>query len=140
MFFFCKVLYDVSQNVRNGSVKYNLNSVNEFLKASTHTFCDAELIEQLWIQVRLEGADKLLIGCLYRSPSDNGHQSVNNLVKLLCVVCDTNPSHLLLAGDFNLPEIDWQNSFSTAPDNHYTHTFIDAINGCFLHQHVNTTC
>ena len=110
--------------------------VKDLLKTSLKSFCDVELVEQLWIQVQLEGADLLVIGCLYRSPSANGRHSVKSLVKLLNTVCETNPSHLLVTGDFNLPEIDWGNCFSRAPDTHYTHTFIDAINGCYPHQHV----
>ena len=110
--------------------------VKEELNSSPLVFCEAELIEQLWIQVKLEGADGLVVGCLYRSPSVNGRQSVDSLAKVLKTVCSKNPSHLLLTGDFNLPEIDWESSFSMAPDAHCSHAFIDLLNGCFLHQHV----
>ena len=110
--------------------------VKDQLNTRTVTFCEAELIEQLWISVLLKGSDKLVIGCLYRSPSVDGHGSVNSLTKLLNVISDLNPPHLLVVGDFNLPEIDWESSFSRAPDNHCSHTFIDTVNGCYLYQHV----
>ena len=51
-------------------------------------------------------------------------------------MCSSNPSHLLIVGDFNVPGIDWNTKFSAAPENHYSHNLLKTINDCFLVQHV----
>lgn len=38
------------------------------------SFQGSTLQEQLWIELSLFGNDKLLIGCVYRSPSGDGHR------------------------------------------------------------------
>ena len=102
----------------------------EFSIARTHA------IEQLWIRIRLKGGDLLTAGCIYRSPSGNAHQSVDELEQLLCSVMAESPSHLLICGDFNVPQIDWVSSFCHAPDSHHAHKFLDLIHNNLLFQHV----
>ena len=46
-------------------------------------------------------------------------------------------SHLMIVGDFNLPQIDWEVETSTAPDNHLSHAFLETIHESFLFQHVH---
>ena len=87
--------------------------------------------EQLWIKLKLANSDVLLIGCIYRSPSGNNLQSLEDLHALLTHVCSSNPSHLLIVGDFNVPDIDWSTKFSAAPANHYSHHLLKTINDCF---------
>ena len=43
---------------------------------------------------------------------------------------------VLLTGDFNLPNIDWNTQTTTAPENSPEQQFLDAINDSFLTQHV----
>ena len=77
------------------------------------------------------------MGCIYRSPSGDPHQSVDELAKLLHMVVETNPSHLLIAGDFNLPQIDWSVAYCDAPDSHHSHKFLNAVHDCLLFQHIH---
>ena len=44
-------------------------------------------------------------------------------------------SHLLIAGDFNLPGIDWENDYIEHNEDHLTE-FINSVQNCFLFQHV----
>ena len=110
--------------------------VNEDIQASEVSFATSHLIEQLWISIRLKDSDLLTAGCLYRSPSCNAHQSVNELEHLLHSVLTASPSHILISGDFNVPQIDWSSSFCSAPELHFAHRFLDTIHNCMLFQHV----
>ena len=69
-------------------------------------------VENVWLQLSLKGNDRLLIGCLYRSPSRHQQESSDELCQLLHAACASKPTHLLVCGDFNLPNIDWENLFS----------------------------
>ena len=101
-------------------------------------FTASQFREQIWLQIKLRGSDRLLVGCIYRSPSGDPHLSVQALAELFHIVRASNPSHLVIAGDFNLPQIDWSLPFCPAPDTHYAHRFLTAVQDCLLFQHV--TC
>ena len=75
---------------------------------------------------------------IYRSPSSDGRQSTEELCKLLESVHASKPTHLVIVGDFNYKEIDWNLGMSQASDGHYTHKFVSTIHDCFLTQHVLT--
>ena len=59
-----------------------------------------EFEELVWAEVRLKDRDKLLLGCIYRSPNTDEENS-NKLLEMLEVVQQLRPTHLLLVGDFN---------------------------------------
>ena len=65
-----------------------------------------EIQESLWCLVTLNRADVLLVGLIYRSPNS----TVENNEKIPQAICNLYSlqkfSHLLLVGDFNLPDID----------------------------------
>ena len=92
--------------------------------------------EALWIKIKLEGNDELLLGVIYRSPSADGHQSTEALCDLFEMVYACRPSHLVIVGDFNFKEIDWRLGKSASPEQHYTHKFVQTTQNCFLTQHV----
>jgi hypothetical protein len=52
--------------------------------------------------------DKLLVGCIYKSPSpsDENHDKLNELLLYISKLEDSY-THILLAGDYNFPDIDW---------------------------------
>ena len=91
--------------------------------------------EQLWMEVRLAGNTILLLGCIYRSPSTDA-SNTKLLNQLFWELEVKNPSHLLIVGDFNMGEIDWDSGFSSAPRTHHSHEFLEVIRDCYLHQHV----
>lgn len=86
-----------------------------------------------WCELRLSGNDKLLIGCVYRSPNSD---SKNNdlIISDLKNVCSKSFSHVLICGDFNLPGIDWGENWETESD--LGKKYVDGFRDCFLFQHV----
>lgn len=110
--------------------------LRDTLKASVVTFPGTSFSEHLWIKLKLEGEDVLYAGCIYRSPSGDQHKSVSDLSHLLEQVCDLNPTHLLIVGDFNLPQIDWSQYLCRVPDSHYAAKFFSIVQDAYLFQHV----
>jgi len=98
---------------------------------------DSDVLESLWITVSLRDKDRLLIGCMYRSPSSSvaNEEQLNKQIKLLCTSAEA--SHILLMGDFNYPNIDWELGRCSAvtPSERL---FMKTVNDSFLHQHVNS--
>nr|XP_054763699.1 titin homolog [Lytechinus pictus] len=89
----------------------------------------------VWVNMRLKGMDSLILGGIYRSPTSNrDSSSTDKVTELLYKVADSNPSHLIIVGDFNYPNINWENWTS-----HHSHEqkFIDCLSDCFLHQHID---
>ena len=63
--------------------------------------------ECVWIQVKPNKEDTILVGCIYRSPnsSDANNEKLGDLIR---AANSTEASHVLIMGDFNMPEIDWR--------------------------------
>ena len=55
---------------------------------------------------------------------------------MLKLITEAKPSHLVIAGDFNYPDINWDTVESVKHSNHTSQRFIDAVRDSFLHQHV----
>ncbi|XP_021351587.1 uncharacterized protein LOC110449208 [Mizuhopecten yessoensis] len=72
--------------------------------------CNSEL---LWVEVQLKGAKKVRIGSYYRPPA-TGEDYIRGLESSINKITNSSYKHLLLAGDFNLPHINW-NSSSVTP-------------------------
>ena len=68
---------------------------------------DTEFKESVWVKLNLKGNNKLLFGCVYKSPSSN-EANLTALNGLISKVCDMNFSHIVTTGDFNYPDIDWE--------------------------------
>ena len=107
------------------------------LQVAEISFEGSAFKEQLWLRMSLPSPDSLLLGCLYRSPSGNAEEDVREIGKLFNVAVNSGHSHIVITGDFNLPQIDWCLGWSTAPPSHCSHAFVDIVNDCFLHQHVD---
>ncbi|KAI8501334.1 hypothetical protein Bbelb_206050 [Branchiostoma belcheri] len=85
----------------------------DHIDATEVSYNDIEFQEHLWVQV------------------------VNRtLVTPLQVVVGTRPTHLLITGDFNYPEIDWKQTTSRANDAHPSHQFLRCVHENLLYQHV----
>ena len=67
--------------------------------------CD-EFCESVWVTMPLTGSDKLLIGCIYRSPTKQGDLNNARLCNMPLRASNVKDvSHVLIMGDFNLPLI-----------------------------------
>ena len=117
-------------------IRGNCIFVKESLSSSEVDFPGSEFQEQVWVEIKLVGGDRLLIGCLYMSPSGPRLQNIGAFAALLEHVIQANPSHLLITGDFNMPEVDWVNNVVNASPGHPAHKFLCATQDAFLFQHV----
>ena len=129
--------FDIStRNLGSSGIRGIAIFVHSSIKVSEVSFSCSDYKEQLWVKIPLLGPDRLLIGGLYRSPSGDGTKSVEMLADLLKEVTSAGFSHIVIAGDFNMPTIDWSRGLSTAPASHCSHMFIDVVQDCFLEQHI----
>ena len=91
--------------------------------------------ENIWCNIKLKNNDTLLVGCIYRSPTNNNDNTIQ-LMDLLQEVCDSKPNHLILTGDFNYKEIDWITWYTNTHENHRASLFVEKIRDLFLYQHI----
>ncbi len=91
--------------------------------------------ESIWCEISLNIKDKLVIGCVYRSPS-NPLEDIHKLTATLNNVIVQGYTHVLILGDFNLKEIDWKTQTTDKNENHPSTIFLETIRDLFLHQHV----
>ena len=94
--------------------------------------------DHIWAEIHLSDHDSLLIGCIYRSHTREKDATLNSILQvceLLSKAVERKNTYLLICGDFNYQEIDWENESSDEKNEHLT-TFINTVQDCFLHQHV----
>ena len=92
------------------------------------------------IEVKLEGTDSLLFGCIYRSPTSTPTSPINNanLNLLLKEIATTKQySHKCIVGDFNYRDINWDNWSTPHDDTKEDEMFLNALRDTFFYQHVN---
>ena len=64
----------------------------------------------IWVEIKLK-KDTFLIGCVYKCPGSSGSNN-EQLNELISEVMRYKHSHFLLLGDFDYPNIDWQNWYT----------------------------
>jgi len=97
--------------------------VSQKIKASKFSFNDvADCNEHVWVKIKMQSSDTLLVGCIYRSPS----KPLSNSILSLCDLFDQigGYSHLLICGDFNLKEITWHD-YCGSCNNHNIGPFLE---------------
>jgi exonuclease III len=114
---------------RRGVAIYVKNSIQSRCASVNFHFT-----ESIWCEMDLKDNDKLLIGCIYRSPNSSlqNNELLNQSLKIAAETC----SHILIMGDFNHPDINWDNGTSPPDENHRATKFLEAVRDSFLHQHV----
>ena len=91
--------------------------------------------ESVWCEI-MNDKEKLIIGCIYRSPSSTDSNCVN-LLSLLEEVTSMKYDQLVIVGDFNYKEVDWPEKYVHAREDHMAYKTYDKINDLFLTQYVN---
>ena len=92
--------------VKSGTVSYEVKNEN------------AQYKDQVWVEIPLKDNEKLLCGCIYRSPNGNIEEtasSIKEIGNILIQASSRKPSHLLVAGDFNhshKKEIVWKQTMA----------------------------
>ena len=77
----------------------------------------------------------LLVGVIYRSPNSNT-QNNEILLTLMNKAFTSNCDHVLLCGDFNLPQIDWNLNRCLDSESSFTAKFLTGVEDLGIFQHV----
>ena len=97
---------------------------------------DTTFEENLFVKIKLNN-DKLPIGIIYRSLSNKNMEHHNQLRKLIQEASNKHFSHILIMGDFNYPNIDWENCNSNGDSTEsIEYKFIENLQDSFLFQHI----
>ena len=91
---------------------------------------DHDFKECVLVKVNLRNRNKLLVGCIYKSPSssDENHDKLNELLLHVSKLEDSY-THILLTCDF--PDIDW-NSWTAKEKSRLN--FLECVRDCFFQQ------
>ena len=92
-------------------------------------------LECLFVEIKLNEKDNLVCGVVYRSPSKDNHESLRRLISK--VISDRQHDQILIIGDLNHPDINWENHLSNTDEEHPASRFLKLTDDCFLTQHVN---
>ena len=58
------------------------------------------------------------------------------MTRAIKYVVDLKPTHILIMGDFNFREIDWNNEETSVGEDHLATIFLEPVRDTYLHQHV----
>ncbi|KAK4289620.1 hypothetical protein Pmani_037425 [Petrolisthes manimaculis] len=92
--------------------------------------------ESLWCWIEKDETN-ILVGVIYRRDSA-GERNNKTLITLIERATILARGHLVITGDFNLPDIDWKNYTTTANINSLPQTFIDTVLDNYLTQHITS--
>jgi len=111
--------------------------VDETLNASQcHPMTSTEFNDSVWCKVNSGENEKILIGVCYRCTASNDDNN-EKLLQLLDSVSNIKGiSHILIMGDFNYPEIDYNSAMSNSSDRSHTTRFLIKTQDNFLVQNV----
>ena len=110
--------------------------VKKYLNAKSFCINQNKLKEYICCKIVLKDNTILYIICVYRFPNstiDNNdllNQTIEDISKL--------KGELLLLGDFNNPNINWEKLYVSHAPEHCASNFFMATQNSFLHQHVST--
>ena len=99
-----------------------------------HTSVEVEIKDKgvtAWSEVSLQGKDSVIIGVVYRSPNSTAEEN-EQVVKVIRQAVSIGASHVIILGDFNYPDIQWQSQTVNASSDHPSHEFMDCIQDTFL--------
>ena len=91
--------------------KYPKRGVIMYIAGQLHStrvdeLTDHQHEEQIWCSVKTVGGKTVLIGNIYHSPSST-HENYENLIRCINESGRLGYDNLIIVGDFNMPNIDW---------------------------------
>ena len=89
-----------------------------------------------WCWIVEKGGKKTLVGNVYRSTSSTEENDKLLLDKLLLANEVAGDNRMLIMGDFNLPNVDWEDRDLKRGAKRIEEQMLDVVNDCFLYQHV----
>ena len=136
-----KAYYNFGPNISNlgtSGIRGVAIYVKETLNPTEAKILSEGYHDHKWIEIPTE-SEPLLIGCVYRSPSDDASknecmESSKRVSRLIKNAVSKN-ENVLIAGDFNYKEINWIHDYAPPEKDHLTH-FIETLHECYMYQHV----
>jgi hypothetical protein len=103
------------------------------LNVSPNTTLNSFYGDASWIDW-ISDSKTITLGCIYRSPSNTRNcDEINHLLNMAVGLAE----NLLITGDFNMKDIDWDTYTTTHGEDHHESLFIECLRDNFLFQHVN---
>ena len=118
----------VNKNPKLGTIIYMKDELNA---VENSTLSNSNFEEAIFCNFVANNGERVLVGCVYRSPS-SGDENFENLTKLLKDEELTKFDKICIMGDFNLPFINWEGSNT----NTRAVTFVECLRDSFLEQMV----
>jgi exonuclease III len=87
--------------------------------------------ESIWISIKLNAKDKVIVGCVYKIPSSK-QEHLDELESLMRNVSQMDKEYLriLIMGDFNYPKINWKQWTSSGEKD--AEAFLECIRDSYL--------
>ena len=123
---------DRADGIRGGSLLYIHNC---FQTVACKELDDIGCDETVWRIIKLTDNDKLLVGVVYRSPSSDTFNNDKLFEVFRKATSQQGVTHVMIMGDFNMPEIKWNNMYAQASSGSLPSRFFDLTQDLFLHQH-----
>ena len=80
-------------------------------------------------------SERILVGNIYRSPSSDT-QNAQRMCSAINEMCGKDCSQVIICGDFNLKEIDWERHQVHVKEDHPASLLLECVDDNFLIQHV----
>ena len=115
-------------------IKNNLMSSCTRLKEYEDIFSPS-----LFFKINISKREHFIFGVVYRSPncSEHDNDKINVLIKTIVNEHSFPKENILICGDFNYPDINWDTEHCIKDFNHKSSKFLSIVHECFLTQHVN---
>ena len=131
-------LYIDNYTCYRSNTSENSRGVVIYIKDSfSSTVCieltDDSFSESIWVNMQLSNKDTLLVGGIYRSPQSSIEHD-NLLLDLSHKAKDVSYSNVLILGDFNMPEINWELWTTSRSENHISYRFLECLRDNFWEQ------
>ena len=102
-------LHIIGYNIYRSNVKahcrgYVIYISDHILSNIVLDFTNHQFSENVWVEIRLNIGENLLLGGIYRSPHQSDNDNNDQLLEILSAATNKQFTHTMIVGDFNLPE------------------------------------
>ena len=91
--------------------------------------------ESVWCMILNKDSERILVGNIYRNPSSDT-QNAQRMCSAINEMCGKDCSQVIICGDFNLKEIDWERHQVHVTEDHPASLLLECVDDNFLIQHV----
>ena len=126
--------YDIFHNMKQAGRGIALYTKKE-LKASLCEDLLEEDVEAIFIECHVTENERLTVGLVYRSDNKSTDSMNERLNALIVKASEKNPGNLLIIGDFNFPQINWDLDICETREDHKAYKFYQTTKDAYLIQH-----